>query len=98
MDVYKVDLFHTTIAKELFLCKRERPDIQPKFPFLFNRVKGPDEDNWKNLLRMIKYLKETQDDEMTFKINNITMTYWYDYAYFVVHVDMKSHTGGINHG
>ena len=39
----KADVFHTTIDKSLFLCKRARPDIQPTVPFLCTRVKVPDE-------------------------------------------------------
>ena len=44
---------------------------------------------------MIKYIQETRDENLTLKIKNITMAYWYADAAFVVHSDMKSHTGGV---
>ncbi len=42
--------FHTAVAKGLFLCKRARPDLQPKIPFLCTQVKDTDVDDWKTLL------------------------------------------------
>ena len=42
MDADKSDVFHTTIAKSLFIFKRVIPNIQPKVPFLCNRVKEPE--------------------------------------------------------
>ena len=38
-------IFHTYTAKSLFLCKRERPDIQTTVAFLITRVVEPDENN-----------------------------------------------------
>ena len=98
LDAEKSDVFHTTISKELFLCERTRPNIQPVVPFLCTRVKVPDEEDWTFLLIMIKDLQETRDEKLTLNINNITMADWYSYAGFAVHVDTKSHRGCINHG
>ena len=44
MDAEKSDVFHTTISKLLFICKRERPEIQPKVTSLCTRVKLSDEE------------------------------------------------------
>ena len=41
--------FHTSVAKGLFVCKRDRPDIQTSIAFLSTRVKSPDTDDWKKL-------------------------------------------------
>ena len=35
------------------------------------------------------------DNELTLKINNMIISYWYAYAAFEVHSDMKSHVGGV---
>ena len=59
LDADKSDVFHTKITKELFLCNRGIPNIQPTVPFLFTIIKVPDEDGWKFLLIMIKYIQET---------------------------------------
>ena len=62
---------------------------------LFTRVKGPDEDKWEKLLGIINHLQEKRDDKLIIKINDITTADWYADAYFAVHADIKSHTGGV---
>jgi hypothetical protein len=89
--------FHTTVAKGLFLCKRARPDLQPTIPFLCTRVKEPDIDDWKKLLRMLKYLESTKDLVLTLEADkgDILLCKWYPDAAFAVHADFKSHTGAV---
>ena len=45
IDEQKADIYHTTISKSLFLCKRTRPDIQVVVAFLLTRVTEPDKDD-----------------------------------------------------
>ena len=52
-------VFHHFVAKCLFATKRARPDIAMAVAFLTTRVQGPDEDDWKKLVRMIRYLRGT---------------------------------------
>lgn len=89
--------FHTTVAKGLFLCKRARPDLQPTIPFLCTRVQEPDRDDWKKLLRMMKYLELTQQLELTIEADDgdVLLCRWYPDAAFAVHQDMRSHTGAV---
>jgi len=89
--------FHITVAKVLFLCKRSRPDLQPTVTFLGTRVQSPDEDDWKRLLRLLKHLEQTVEDELTLGVDegNVLLTRCYPNAAFAVHADMKSHTGNI---
>jgi hypothetical protein len=47
--------FHSTVAKLLFLAKRGRPDILLAVSFLTTRVKKPDDDDWKKLVRVLGY-------------------------------------------
>ena len=97
LENQKREEFHTTVAKALFLCKRTRPDLQPTVPFLCTRVQSTDEDDWKKLLRMLKYLEDTIEEELTLgaeKGDIFLARYWPDAA-FAVHADMKSHTGNI---
>ena len=87
-------MFHHYVAKLLFLCKRARPDIQTAVAFLSTRVKGPDEDDWKKLGRVMKYLRGTIEIVLTLSANGpvLVMKWWVDGA-FAVHPDMRSHTG-----
>ena len=90
----KADEFHTTVAKALFVCMRARPDITLAVAFLCTRVKEPDEDDWKKLLRLLKYLKGTKQLYLTLEVDNTGIITWYVDAAFAVHHNMRSHTGG----
>lgn len=48
--------FNTMTTKLLFLSKHARPDGQQGVVFLTTRVCRPDEDDYKKLTRVIKYL------------------------------------------
>ena len=87
-------VFHNMVAKGLFVCRRSRPDIQTTIAFLTTRVKEPDEDDWKKLLRLMMYLKDTQSLTMVLSAVGEYIPRWLIDAAFGVHKDMKSHTGG----
>ena len=86
-------IFHTNIAKLMFLSKRARPDVQIPVAFLCTRVKEPDRDNWKKLGRIMKYLKGTIGLPLILSIDDTGVIKWFVDASFAVHNDMKSHTG-----
>jgi hypothetical protein len=89
----KRELFHTFVAKGLFVCKRARPDIQPAIAFLTTRVREPNEQDWFKLLKMMNYLNNTQEDVLLLGINDTFDVTWHLDAAFAVHNDKKSHTG-----
>jgi hypothetical protein len=43
-------VFHTSVMKCMFLCKRARPGIDQGITFLSSRVKEPNEGDWTKLL------------------------------------------------
>ena len=85
-------IFHTNIAKLMFLSKRTRPDVQIPVAFLCTRVKEPDRDNWKKLGRIMKYLEGTIGLTLILGIDDTGVVKWFVDASFAVHNDMKSHT------
>ena len=87
------EVFHTFTAKGLFACKRARPDLQVAIALLCTRVKGPNEDDWKKLLRLLHYIKGSVDDVLVLKADDLSVIKWYVDASFAVHNDFKSHTG-----
>jgi hypothetical protein len=91
----KARLFHTFVAKILFLSKRTRCDIQPAVAFLTTRVKNPCEEDWTKLLKVVHYLKLTMNDVLTLKADGTRIIKWHVDASFAVHDDFKSHTGGV---
>jgi hypothetical protein len=60
---------------------------------LCTRVKGPTEEDWKKLLRMLQYVKSSLKDVLILRADNLSVVKWYVDASFAVHPDFKSHTG-----
>ena len=89
----KADAFHTTVAKALFLTMRARPDIRLTVAFLCTRVQVPTTYDWTKLVRMMDFLKATQDDCLTLATDGSRKVIWSIDAAFAVHPDMKSHSG-----
>jgi hypothetical protein len=61
LDEGEAIMFHHNVAKLLFLCKRARSDIQTAISFLCTCVKSPDVDNYKKPVRVMKYLRATNN-------------------------------------
>ena len=58
------------------------------------RVHGPDKDDWKKLIRMLKYLNGTRDLVLKLKAYGTNIVKWWVDGSFAVHPNMRSHTGG----
>jgi hypothetical protein len=51
LDTKRSEIFHTFVAKGLFLCKMARPNIQQAISVLCTRVKDPNQADWEKLMR-----------------------------------------------
>lgn len=85
--------FHTTVAKLLFFCKHARPDIQTVVSFLCTRVQSADEDDWKKLDKVLRYLRGTLDRSLHLEAESLHIFKWWVDASYAVHPDMRSHIG-----
>jgi len=94
LDKETADLFHRVTAQLLFVSQRGRPDIRTAISFLTKRVKAPDEDDYKKLLRVIKYIRKTKFLRLRIEATYLDQNHWFIDGAFAVHFDMKSHTGG----
>ena len=95
LPVSESEIFHHYVAKLLFLCKRARPDILTAIAYLSTRVKAPDVDNLKKLIRVMRYLRATRDLPLTLEADAARQPGWWIDASFGIHHDMKSHMGGL---
>ena len=86
--------FVTLVMQCLYLSQRARPDIRTAISFLSGRLQNPDEDDWKKMGRVIKYLRGTTDLGLTLRANGSGVVQWWVDASFAVHKDMKGHSGG----
>ena len=87
------EIFHTMVAKGLFIGKRARGDILQVISVLASRVQDPNKNDWGKLIRMLKYLNGTKKRCLRVSIDDIRVLKWYVDASFAVHPDFKSHTG-----
>ena len=94
LEKEQADEFHTLIAKGLWACKRARPDIHEATTALSTRVRNPNQDDWKKLHRLLRYINGTRKDKLILSADNLHVIKWYVDAAFAVHPDFRSHTGG----
>ena len=94
LDKVKSELFHSLVAKVLFATKRARPDTGTAISFLTTRVREPDEQDWKKLVHLMKYLRGTKDMPLILGANGSGILKWYVDGSYTVHPNMRGHTGG----
>jgi hypothetical protein len=87
--------FHHVVAQLLFLSSRARCDIHTAVIFLCTRMKQPDEDNWGELKRVLKYLKGTSGLKLTLSVNDMPIIKWWVDASYAVHEDCQGHMGAM---
>lgn len=92
LESNKKEEIHTMVTKALFLCKRGQPDIMTVVAFLSTRVKEPDHNDWKKIVRMVQYLKCTRELVLTLSADNANICKWYIDTSYAVHPNMRSHT------
>jgi hypothetical protein len=95
VDVNDRQLFHTIVAKLLYLAKRARPDIMAVVSFLCTRVKAPTLEDVEKLEYLLGYLRRTRKFVMVLRSNQPLKIEAYVDASFATHMDGKSHSGVI---
>ena len=80
----KKELFVHLVMQGLYLSQRGRPDIRTAISFLCSRLNCPDEDDFKKLTRMIRYLRHTLYMCLVLgKDDSDSMRWWIDASYAV---------------
>ena len=91
-DSFKT-IFHTVVAKLIFLANRTRADILTAISFQAKRVLYPTEEDWEKLARTLSYLEATKLLKLRLGATFPLSVRTYIDASFAVHPDIKSHTG-----
>ena len=94
LDKDKADQYHSITMQLSYLAQRGRPDIRTAVAFLCTRVASPDEDDYRKLCRVLKYLQSTFDLVLRLEANTDGVLRWWADASYAAHPDMKGHTGG----
>jgi hypothetical protein len=89
------ELFHSCVAKLLWIEKRSRPDLETAVSFLCTRVQKPTEEDWGKLRRTLNFLKVTERDRRIIGCSgeDLSLHTWVD-ASHAIHENMRGHTGG----
>jgi hypothetical protein len=92
-------LFHSSVARLLYLSKRIRPDILTTISFLTTRVQAPTVDDLHKLNRCLYYLNSHKKYSLIFEAeslypSNISTTLYTDASYGI-HSSGNSHSGAI---
>jgi hypothetical protein len=94
LDEKRGRAFHHAMAQLLFASSRARKDIQCAVAFLTARVKTPDEDDWGNLKRLLRYIIGTIYMPLILKADGLNIVKWWVDASFATHKDCQGHIGG----
>ena len=95
LNIEKSEIFHSVVAKLLYITKRAQPDIETIVSYLCTRVSKSTDDDWKKLLRVLGFLQYTIDDIRIAGSDSLqNMFTWVDSVYGVHDIDICSHTGG----
>jgi len=89
----RAQVFHSRVAKILYIAKRCRPDLLPLCAFLTTRVQAPTEEDWNKLDRGVRYANGDPDIPLTLEIKEPLRVTVYADASYGVHADAKSHSG-----
>jgi hypothetical protein len=90
----QADIFHRMVMQLLYLSQRGRPDLQLAISYLCKRTSYPDEDDYKKLTRVMRYVQGTIELVLTLSADGSGAIRWWVDASYGVHADMKGHTGG----
>ena len=93
LDTSTAFLFHRIVAKFLYVAKRARPDLQVVVAFLCKQVKCPNVADWKKLGKLVRYVRATIQLPLIVGSDGTGIMAWSIDVSFVVHMNMKSHTG-----
>lgn len=93
LDMETSDIFHSRVAKILYLAKRSRPDLITTTSFLATRVQSPTTQDMNKLQRLLKYINGTRDLWLTLEADDDWGLFAYIDASYGTHPDGKSHSG-----
>ena len=89
------EIFHSIVAKFLWVMKQGRPDIE--FPIFFSstRVQHPDLDDWVKLKHVLQFLWSTKYDNRKIGTRDLHSLHTYINTSYAIPDNQQSHTGGL---
>ena len=91
----RATVFHHTVEHLIFFMSRARKDIKISMEFLCTQVRIPDEDDWGNLVRALRYIIGNLHLPLILRSNSLSVIKWWVNASFAAHPYCKCHTGAM---
>ena len=96
LEKHEAEVFHSVVAKLLYVSIRARVGLLLAIGFLCTRVSKSTKQDQAKLRRVLEYINGSMDVEYTIGADDMTkMRSWVDAAFAIHPADMKSHTGGV---
>jgi hypothetical protein len=86
-------MFHHTVARVLWGAMRARPDLLTTLSYLTCKVKAPDEDDLKKLIRLVGYIRGTIELPLILTADGSRVVKWWVDASFATCKNIRSQTG-----
>ena len=95
LDEDRSSEFHHTVAQLPFVTSKPRKYIKMELAFLCTQVRILDEDDWENLLRVLRYTRGTLYIPLVLRAGILSSIKWWVDASFDAHPYCKGHTGAM---
>ena len=92
LDCGRKETYHHIAAKTLWLSQRSRNDIQLATGYHCSRVKDPNEDDWRKLTWLMRYVWWTRFIPTIIRITDEGATIYIDGSH-AIHADSRGHSG-----
>ena len=86
-------IFHSTVAKLIYISTRTRQDLLTTISFLSKRVSNHTQEDWRKLQRALNHLYNTKTQRLRLGMTTPMTIRTYIDASLAIHSDFKSHTG-----
>ena len=88
-------MFHCGTVQILFEAQHHRHNLRTAIAFLTKQIgeDKTDEDNYKKLVRVAKYIRRSKFLRLTTKAAYLDQNHWFIDAAFTVHDNTRSHIG-----
>ena len=87
------NIYPNFVANALFYTNKARPEIYTAVEFISMQVRTQDEDEWKKLACMMRYLCGTPKQRITLRADRINLVNWWLDGFHGVQPNCRVHTG-----
>ena len=89
------EVFHSIVAKGLYVSTRSRPDIIPTVSVISGCVRDLRTSDKEKLVQLLKYLNGTRELPLTLRYEGMSLAWWQIDSSFTCHPNFRLQSGGV---